>query len=702
MVFSPHRRTLAGICLVCTVLTLTLHFFVWPYSSLELGARDWLMSNPAARLSRQNPDLLYLGIDKASTELSAPWEEDYAQSPTLRLMKAGFPWNRAVYAAVAERVLESGAKTVVFDLVFPAPRAGDSSFKAALDRYADRVVIGSNFVSRSEKIAEDSAQKQHKPELVPPTASLIPRENPAETRVGFVNVIPDPDGKIRRIHFLTTQLEYSGKDRQAGVPDEYSLAARALQKAGYAHTIPKSRERVMIRFSEPILSRPLYEIFVETQWAAPPYRRGALFKDKIVIVGDSGNAAEDRLQTPYGTSYGPLIHLSAINAALNGDFLRETTAIENALLIIAAGLLAWGISQRIQRPFIRLVVLALAVASAYTFFQLAYNWFGFTAPLLSPLVALGSSGLTWSVWEQVLDLREKAKLRRTFERYVSRDVVRELLDNPESYLNTLGGMRKNVTVLFSDVRGFTTLTEAAEDPHRLVQQLNEYFNEMVNIVFENKGTLDKFIGDAVMAHWGSIVTEGEEADARHAVATAVQMRKTLARLNPGWKERGMLELSFGIGVNYGEAIVGNLGCEAKMEVSMIGDAVNLASRLEGVTKTYHIDLCIGEGVATLVRDAFIVRSLDLIVVKGKTKPVAIFTVLDERSAMTEPTWLHLHEEAMQCYRRGDFAAASTAWRAVLAQAPDDSISEIFLQRCDALLAAPPAGKWTGVFEMTSK
>ena len=322
---------------------------------------------------------------------------------------------------------------------------------------------------------------------------------------------------------------------------------------------------------------------------------------------------------------------------------------------------------------------------------------------LSPLLALVSSGASFSIIEQVVERMEKAKLRRTFERYVSKDIVKELVDNPEGWLNATKGQRKPITVLFSDVRGFTTLTENAADPHALVAQLNEYFDEMVEIVFANKGTLDKFIGDAVMAHWGSITTEGVTTDVRRAVATAVRMRKTLALLNPQWKTRGMLELHVGIGVNMGEAIVGNLGSKEKAEVSVIGDAVNLASRLEGVTKQYHIDLCIGENVALLVREFFILRSLDLIVVKGKTKPVAIFAVLDERSpGVSDPAWLARHEEAVKLYRKGDFAAAEAAWREVLAQAPGDGIAETFIARCAELQASPPVGKWDGVFEMKSK
>lgn len=700
---NPHRRTLTVICVVCTGLIMGLHFGFPAYLSLELAARDWLTTNPAARLSPRRPEIIYLGIDEASRNLDTLFDDDLAKSPTLRLMKAGFPWNRAVYAAVVDRLVGAGAKVVAFDMVVPGPRVGDSTFKSALDRFNGQVVIGSNLETRDENINAQDGQFQNRPVHVLPSASLIPPPPPADSRVGFVNVFPDPDGKIRRAHFRTTLLEFFGYDPRSGDDELFSLAARVLQKAGHADLVPTNREPVMLRFSEEIAPRSLHEIFVENQWQQPPYRGGELFKGKIVLIGASGNAAEDRLQTPLGTALGPTIHLSAINAALNRDFLHETSRSANIALILAAGLLAWIIGAAIRRPMIRLLVLSAAVAGIYAIIQFLYNTVGFLPALLSPLVALGASGLTWSVWEQVLDLRDKARLRKTFERYVSRDVVKELVDNPAGWLNTIGGARKNVTVLFSDVRGFTTLTESAEDPTALVAQLNEYFDEMVGIVFANAGTLDKFIGDAVMAHWGSITSGGEATDACRAVATALQMRKTLARLNPRWKERGWLELSFGIGVNHGEAVVGNLGCEAKMEFTMIGDAVNLGSRLEGVTKTYRIDLCIGEAVARMVRDQFVVRSLDLIVVKGKTKPVEIFTVLDEREGEhPEPLWLEAHEEAMRLYRTGDFAGAEALWREVLAQEPGDSVSHVFVNRCLALQKEPPEGVWAGVFAMTTK
>ena len=320
---------------------------------------------------------------------------------------------------------------------------------------------------------------------------------------------------------------------------------------------------------------------------------------------------------------------------------------------------------------------------------------------VTPLLALNSSSLLCFVYDFVLERMERRRVRRTLERYVSKDVVKDLLDNPQTYFNSLTGVRRPVTVLFSDIRNFTTMTEGSNEA-QLVSQLNEYFREMVNPVFQHEGSVDKFIGDAVMAVWGSIVSKGAARDAQNAVATALKMKHSLARLNESWKARGLPELAFGIGINHGEAIVANLGCEAKMEVSVIGDAVNTCSRLEGATKPYHLDLLIGEFVEPFVREEFLVRTVDLLVVKGKTKPVAIFTVLGERNAEAAPAWLARHEEAMRLYRTGDFAGAESAWREVLAACPGDGVCEVFLERCAELQKHPPEGVWQGVFEMKTK
>ena len=696
-----HHRSLLAIATGWTLLLMALYWgSEWlhrdlkiPWLAWEYAMQDWVTRQ--ARPAEPSPEIFFLAMDAPSHSLDQLWPDELDASPTLKAMKHK-TWSREVFTATLERLAGTGAKVVAFDLIFPGDEAGDPALHEALEKHRDVVVIGAS-------IEETGTGRS----LEPPSSTLLPPGSEEDDRLGFVNVWPDEDGVVRRIRMQITTAEMGNISTDERLKVVESLAARIARKAGFADRIPADHLPHPFRYAfrgETLLNtqKPpsLYQIFVPTYWEKN-YASGAFFKDKIVLVGPEGRYNKDVGLSPFGEVAGPEFHLNTVNAIINGEFLRQTPLGADLLLVALGGAMAWALGRFVHVPTTR-ILLVLLGAVGWFFASVRFYDASWIVPVLSPMLALTGTGFFFSVVEQFLDRREKAKLRRTFERYVSKDVVKELVDNPEGWLNTLGGQRKPITILFSDVRGFTTLTESA-DPHALVAQLNEYFDLMVEIVFANHGTLDKFVGDAVMAHWGSITTEGVGTDARRAVATAVQMRKTLARVNPEWKARGMLELQFGIGVNSGDAVVGNLGSKEKAEVSVISDAVNLASRLEGVTKQYHIDLCIGENVAPLVRDGFILRSLDLIVVKGKTKPVEIFAVIDERGpGVVEPAWLSRHEEAMKLYRAGDFPAAEAAWREVLAQAPGDGIAETFIARCTELRATPPPGEWDGVFEMKSK
>ena len=664
-----------------------------PYQNLEYATQDLVARN--ARPAPASPEIVFLAIDPASHTLDQLWDDEIDASPTLKLMKKR-TWSRQVYADAIDRLAGAGAKVVAFDVIFPAPDEGDEALRDALDRHKEIAIIGT-------EIEETGVGRA----INAPAKAILPGGIENEDRVGFVNTWPDEDGIVRRARFHLTREELSNiaTDEKGGVFD--SLAARMAQKAGYADRIPKDNVPHLFRYayqSETLLTsqKPpsIYQIFAQELWRKN-YADGAFFKGKTVLIGPEGRSNKDTVGSPFGQIAGADYHLNAMNAVVTGQFLKQTPLMVDLLVIVAGGAGAWLLGRFVRQPLLRLGLLAVCALGWFAVCVLLYNA-AWVVPVFSPGLALVGSGALFSIVEQVLDRLEKAKLRKTFERYVSKDVVKELVDNPESWLNTLTGQRKPITILFSDVRGFTTLTESA-DPHALVAQLNEYFDDMVEIVFANQGTLDKFIGDAVMAHWGGIRTEGVEMDARRAVVTAVQMRKTLTRVNPEWKARGMLELHIGMGINHGLAIVGNLGSKEKAEITAISDAVNVGSRLEGITKVYRIDLCISETVAVLVSDDFILRSLDLILAKGKTKPVEIFAVIDERGpGVTEPAWLPRHEEAVKLYRAGDFPAASAAWRDVLAQCPGDSIAEVFIARCTELQATPPPGKWDGVFEMKSK
>lgn len=676
---------------------LYLSFTHFPYLLVEHRFQDWVAK--LGKSAPKDPRIYFLADDAPSHTLDQLWDEDFTASPILKRMQQPPPWPRDVFAAILERLAGAGARVVGFDYMLKGEKPEDAVLRSSLDKWRDRVVVGSQI--------DDVIRGFSKiPQISPPPKTLI--GDATDPRVGFVNMFPDYDGVTRQFMFRTTLLELA--DREPNAEDHVfeSLAVRMVGQAGLAKLVPQGRRQHLIRFAykgdtlrlQQGRSQSIADIFIPSIWEAN-YQNGEFFRDKIVLVGPHGSYHKDVLESPFGTIAGPEFHLNALNAVLTGSFLHESPLWLDLLLIGGGGALALLAGRAVRNPLARLI----AVGTLGTGFFFAAVWsfdhLDLVVPIFSPLVALVGSSFTSIVWQQLIEVLERARLRKTFERYVSRDVVKELVDNPESYLNTVGGARKKVTVLFSDVRGFTTMTEGA-DAQTLVKQLNEYFDHMVNLVFDNRGTLDKFIGDAVMAQWGGIYTEGEKMDAVNAVRTAVQMRKRLAELNTQWAPRGMLELKFGIGVNHGEAIVGNLGCEAKMEVSLIGDAVNTASRLEGITKEYHTDLIIGETVVPFVRDVFHLRTVGLNQPKGKTVPLELFTVLDERSAGPEPAWLRDHEEGVRLYRKREFAAAAACFEKVLAAIPDDWLATEYRDECREFIATPPPQDWNAVHVMKSK
>jgi adenylate cyclase len=263
------------------------------------------------------------------------------------------------------------------------------------------------------------------------------------------------------------------------------------------------------------------------------------------------------------------------------------------------------------------------------------------------------------------------------------------------------GSRKPVTVLFSDLVGFTSLSEKA-DPVSLVKQLNEYLSGMVGHVFENGGTLDKFIGDAIMAVWGNVKSQGVDQDAKAAVRTALGMRRELHRLNAGWAGDGRTPLGFGVGINHGEAVIGNIGSyepHERLDPTVIGDSVNLASRLEALTRAYSVDILIGPTAAELVADEFYLRSVARVQVKGKTKPVDVFTLIGARSDSVDPEllkWIESYEEGITRFRERSFTQAKILFSQFLEFYPDDFLAKMYLERALEYEQQPPDDAWNAV------
>jgi adenylate cyclase len=318
-----------------------------------------------------------------------------------------------------------------------------------------------------------------------------------------------------------------------------------------------------------------------------------------------------------------------------------------------------------------------------------------TVPVLAALLLSGSLSLGF---EYFLERLEKVRTRRTLERYVSKNLVKEVLENPDSYYSTLRGARVPVTILFSDLIGFTTLSEKA-DPEALVAQLNEHLTQMTSVVFSNGGTLDKFIGDAIMAVWGNVRSLGVAQDAKNCVRAALGMRRELRELNQKWRDQGRMGLGMGIGINQGEVIVGNIGSQERMDPTVIGDSVNLASRLEGLTRIYGVDILVGASAAELVRDEFHLRSVARVQVKGKTKPVDVFTLIGARNEEVDSQllkWLESYEEGFDKFRTRDFIQAKILFSRFLEFYPDDLLAKMYLDRALEYEQAPPDEAWEAV------
>lgn len=689
-----------AICAGCAALVMGLHFSWVPYQQMELHVRDLLAR--FGRRAQASPGLVYLAIDDASINVGAnAFSDDLAASPALQKMAAGWPWPRDVHAMILERLMEAGARVVAFDVLFPTPREGDDALRAALDRWRERVVVGSDFVD--EQGAAGSAHS-----LMLPTPGLIPG-GAGDGRVGFVNFWPgEIDGVVREARYGVRASEVFRTPRVEGEAVYESLAARVLRMAGLAVAIPAGPR--LLRFAPPgdaggFAPQPVYSIFVPAMWRRN-FQEGRFFRDKIVVVGPQGNFLKDQLPTPFGLVDGPELHLNAINEALRGEYVTPGSRAADVALMLGAAAAAVALGIFLERPVMRFQIL-VGGSLAYVAAGVAlYNETHTLLPLLSPLLVFDGSGVGALVWQGVVDRVEGARVRRMFERFVSKNVVREVVDNRESFLHQLGGVRKRAAILMTDLRGFTTLTENA-DSTQLVAQLNEYFTEMVKCVFAADGTLDKFIGDAILAVWGNVHSEGPARDAELAVRTALRMQRSLAELNPGWRERGWPELQMGIGINCGEVIFGAIGSEEKAEPTVIGDAVNIASRLEGLTKEYGVGILLGESAAELVRGKFWVQPVDLVRVKGATRGIRVSTVLGARDGNGEgmgaefAEYLQRYESGLESYRAGDFQKAHGLFRECGRIRAGDGLAAMYERRCERLAREQPAD-WDGVYVMTSK
>lgn len=603
-----------------------------PYLRLRNFYRDSL-----ARVGRKapaDPNLVFLAIDSDSVGLDEETDTremfgltnpESKEARALQRMSQRFPWPREVYALVLERLVNAGAKVVAFDLTFPTSTDGDEVFRDALERYRDQVIIGSSFVDPSwNGLAKVGASHTR------PTSSLVPQTAPMDDRVAYTNFWPDADDVVRNAQYRVTFEQVKGSPPEPSSERFVSLAARALEKAGFGDRLPKGIDEHAIRFAGMARSgfppHSIFEIFVPDYWQHN-YKSGDFFRGKIVVIGAEGNWQHDEHRTPLATMPGTELHLNAINAALQHEFIREIDGRAALGLIVLAAALAILLCYRVRSPWLRLGAVVICDLAAFGLALVCFNRWGIFLPLVAPLIEFHLVVFVGLIADFAFERMEKTRLRRTFERYVSHDVVRHLIDQPKLYSESLGGVIKPVTILFSDIRGYSKVT-AQSDPQALVAQLNEYLTAMVGCVFRYQGTLDKFIGDAVMAVWGNVSSGGVRHDAMCAVQAAIAMRAELVRLNKTWRERGFPEFGMGIAVHHGEVVVGNIGSPQRMEFATIGDAVNITWKLQEFTKESGSDLIVSQTVAELLKDQLELRPAGAATIRGVGTKVEVFSLAD--------------------------------------------------------------------------
>ncbi len=560
-------------------------------------------------------------------------------------------WSRSYHAKVIENLSRWGAKVIGFDIFVEDPssnpglqvlkelftkekdekrkgmleeikalmmRMGEDKVLASACRQAGNVVFDSHFEIEEKK-------EYTRISFTPPLEIFL--ENKAD--YGFVNIRHDSDGFARTLlltkthqdeTYLSSPLKILSK--YLGVKESQIEVKEGKTKLGNI-VIPIDKDNYMlINFrggARTFRCVPYYQVY---EGIAEP----SFFKDKIVLVGMFTETIPlDIHPAPFTRVSGfrmPGIEVlaNAIYTILHQDFLHPLGRRNNNLILLFLGLLTGILSYRLSFlkallvSFLEMIIFATLVIFLFINQKMLLD---LVCPLLVVLFTYGGVVLYRGLTEE----RKKKEIKSMFQRYVTQEVVNELIDNPEAL--ALGGKRKEVTILFSDIRGFTSMSEKMK-PEEVVHILNEYFSAMIEIIFKYEGTLDKFIGDAIMAVFGAPVAHPD--DPQRALRTAVEMREELKKLQEKWKGEGRPAFDIGIGINTGEVVAGNIGSSERMDYTVIGDNVNLASRLESLNKEHQTHILISEDTYQKVKDVAKVRPIEPVKVKGKEKEVMIYEV----------------------------------------------------------------------------
>lgn len=675
---------------------LTSHLFPAPFNALE--ARLW---DIRCRLHAPPPE--------------APPVEDVVivDIDTRSLYKLGryHQWPRSYHAKLIDLLSRDGALAVAFDVLFIDPDRfpeEDSSLVRAT-RGAGNVLHSLIFPEvDSLNFLYEMTQDPYLP-LNPSSSYLIPdppfplrlrAEGPfpalarAAEGLGFVDIFPDPDGVVRSVPLFVRFLGrcYATLGLKVfldlmGITSEdiELLPGRvAFELPDGPLEVPVDREgRMIINYKGGFRSFRYISYYDVLKGRVPE----GFFRDKIVFVGSSAPGLMDLRSTPLSPKFpGVEIHANVLYDLLSGRFFRTLGKGGSFALAALAALVSGLSASALRPPWGTFGTLACFGLLLYFGFLPSFSR-GVWMPVVRPIWA-GTVAYVGSFAHRLLtEEREKRRIKEAFGTYVSPVVVDQLLSHPE--LAELGGRRAVLTVLFSDLADFTPISEEM-DPEELVAFLNEYLTEMTEVVLRHEGTVDKFEGDAIMAFFGAPLPLPDHP--ARAVKAALEMQRSLDSLRRRWAEEGKPQVRMRIGINTGEVVVGNMGSHKKMDYTVMGDAVNLAARLEGVNKVYRTEVLMSG--STYESSGVTAREIDIVRVKGKAQAVRIY----EPSEDLPPEVVRAYEEGLKLYRERKWDEAASAF----ALFPEDGPASVMRERCLAFLRNPPPQDWDGVWEIAQK
>jgi adenylate cyclase len=628
-----------------------------------------------------------------------------------------WPWPRQIYAPLIEFCARAGSKGIIFDILFTEPSSygkEDDLTLAQAIREARCVFLPMSLSSNSTARQDASSLSRfgiRRPESMPDFRAArsfvlpVPEFVASVRGLGNVILLPDRDGVYRTVA-LFTRLHETLFPSLTVAP----LLDRVEFKEGRVFLDGKSlflnREgRLMLHFYGKNFQFPrLSALDILSAYQSPDHPlsekvRGAV-RGRYVIVALTAPGLYDLKPTAVtSVSPGAYVHGILLTNLLNGDHLREVSGKwKYALLFLLGSVLGYAILVNVSFWKNTLVFLLFVLgwpALSLSLFFTQDSWIGFLSFELAFFLIFGMT----STYSYNTEGKKRRVIRQLFSCYMSEVLVKELESNPQKA--KLGGDRRFITIFFSDLANFTTLSERFE-PERIVSLLNEYFTEMSQVILDSQGVIDKYQGDGIMAFWGAPISL--EDHAARACRAALECQVRMGKINQSLSREGIPPLSMRIGLHSGDAVVGNMGSAQRFDYTIIGDNVNLASRLEGVNKQFGTEVIISETTLLQAGEGIEARELDLIAVKGKEKPIRIYELLGEKGRMTEEQkkWKLLYEEALRSYRAKDFAGARRLFAQVLEANPEDRPAAVLLKRCEDLQENAPAADWDGVFRLKQK